>query len=101
MLVHGGEKTATETAGSTASLMQSCAQSGGVRPFGCSILACGLDEDSTPLLFQVDSCGVSIGLRAAATGKGYVSVKGFLEKIWNEEVNDKGQIKGVRGWRKS
>ena len=76
----------TEVVKSTASLMQEYTQSGGVRPFGCSILACGLDDTGTPGLFQVDPSGVVMGWRATAIGKGFVSAKGFLEKRWNEEM---------------
>ena len=34
-------------------VMQEYTQSGGVRPFGVSLLICGWDEPGKPLLFQV------------------------------------------------
>ena len=85
-LMYGSPKTVTEAVKSTASLMQQYTQSGGVRPFGCSILAAGMDEDGNPMLYQVDPSGVFMGWRATAIGKGYASAKGFLEKRWNEDM---------------
>ena len=41
----------------------------------------GFDDDgTTPLLYQVDPSGVSLGWNATAIGKNYVNSKSFLEK---------------------
>lgn len=55
-------------------------QSGGVRPFGVSILFAGYDDDG-PQLYQIDPSGSYFGWKATAIGKGAVSAKTFLEKV--------------------
>jgi len=54
---------------STAGVMQEYTQSGGVRPFGVSLLVAGCDADGTPHLFQVDPSGAYFGWKATAIGK--------------------------------
>ena len=75
--------------------MQQYTQSGGVRPFGISLLVIGYDEDK-PRLYQVDPSGAYFSWYATAIGKNYISGKSFLEKVgvkwttdasrWNEEM---------------
>ncbi|GMH79123.1 hypothetical protein TrLO_g13575 [Triparma laevis f. longispina] len=77
---YGERQPISQTVKQTASLMQEYTQSGGVRPFGCSVLAAGFDEDLEPKLFQVDPSGAYFGWRATAIGKGFVNAKSFLEK---------------------
>merc|ERR1711871_1378928 len=60
-----------------ASVMQEFTQSGGVRPFGVSLLVAGYDEKG-PQLYQVDPSG--------AIGKNYLNANTFLEKRYNEEM---------------
>lgn len=53
----------------TAGVMQEYTQSGGVRPFGVSVLVAGMDGDGTPKLYQVDPSGSYFGWKATAIGK--------------------------------
>lgn len=62
-----------------AAVMQEYTQSGGVRPFGVSLLVCGWDEGK-PYLFQCDPSGAYFAWKATAMGKNYVNGKTFLEK---------------------
>merc|ERR1711976_1069178 len=62
-----------------AAIMQEYTQSGGVRPFGVSLLICGWD-DGRPYLFQCDPSGAYFAWKATAMGKT------FLEKRYNEEL---------------
>lgn len=64
----------------TLSLSLVLAQSGGVRPFGVSILFAGYDEDG-PQLYQIDPSGAYFGWKATAIGKDSVSAKTFLERV--------------------
>uniref|UniRef100_A0A7S1ZX62 Proteasome subunit alpha type-2 n=1 Tax=Trieres chinensis TaxID=1514140 RepID=A0A7S1ZX62_TRICV len=71
---------------STASVMQEYTQSGGVRPFGVSLLVAGVDGDGTPRLYQVDPSGAYFGWKATAIGKNYVNAKNFLEKRYTDDM---------------
>ena len=60
--------------------LQEYTQSGGVRPFGVSLLMCGWDDDDKPYLFQCDPSGAYFAWKATAMGKNFVNGKTFLEK---------------------
>lgn len=60
-------------------------ESGGVRPFGVSLLLAGYDTYG-PQLYQVDPSGSYFAWKASAIGKSMVSAKAFLEKRYNEDM---------------
>lgn len=66
-----------------AAVMQEYTQSGGVRPFGISLLIGGVDDEG-PALYQVDPSGAYFGWRATAIGKNFINAKTFLEKRYSE-----------------
>lgn len=68
-----------------ATLMQEYTQSGGVRPFGVSLLICGWDSDR-PYLFQCDPSGAYFAWKATAMGKNAINGKTFLEKRYNKDL---------------
>ncbi|GAM28148.1 hypothetical protein SAMD00019534_113240 [Acytostelium subglobosum LB1] len=68
-----------------ASVMQEYTQSGGVRPFGVSLLVAGFDENG-PHLYQVDPSGSYFAWKATAIGKNMVNSKTFLEKRYNDDL---------------
>eukprot|EP00928_Gymnodinium_smaydae_P015579 TRINITY_DN1576_c0_g1_i1.p1 TRINITY_DN1576_c0_g1~~TRINITY_DN1576_c0_g1_i1.p1 ORF type:complete len:255 (+),score=57.64 TRINITY_DN1576_c0_g1_i1:60-767(+) len=68
-----------------AAIMQEFTQSGGVRPFGVSLMIAGYD-DKGPQLFQVDPSGAYFGWKASAIGKNHVNAKTFLEKRYNADI---------------
>jgi 20S proteasome subunit alpha 2 len=68
-----------------ASIMQEFTQSGGVRPFGVSLLVAGYDAKG-PQLYQVDPSGAYWAWKASAIGKNYLNANTFLEKRFNEEM---------------
>lgn len=63
-----------------AAIMQEFTQSGGVRPFGVSLLFAGYDEDG-PQLYQIDPSGAYFGWKATAIGKNAENAKTFLERV--------------------
>jgi 20S proteasome subunit alpha 2 len=69
-----------------AKTVQESTQSGGVRPYGVSLLVAGYDESHGYGLYQVDPSGSYFPWKATAIGKGSTSAKTFLEKRWNEEL---------------
>merc|ERR1712118_243686 len=68
-----------------AAIMQEFTQSGGVRPFGVSLMIAGYD-DQGPHLYQVDPAGTYFGWKASAIGKNHVNAKAFLAKRYSEEM---------------
>merc|ERR1712216_277120 len=66
-----------------ASIMQEFTQSGGVRPFGVSLLVAGYDAKG-PQLYQVDPSGAYWAWKASAIGKNYLNANTFLEKRYND-----------------
>jgi 20S proteasome subunit alpha 2 len=69
-----------------AAVMQEFTQSGGVRPFGVSLLLAGCDEGGGPQLYQIDPSGSYFAWKASAIGKNMVNAKTFLEKRYSDEV---------------
>jgi len=68
-----------------ASVMQEFTQSGGVRPFGVSLLIAGYDDEG-PQLYQVDPSGSYWAWKASAIGKNAANAKTFLEKRYNKDM---------------
>jgi len=69
-----------------ASVMQEFTQSGGVRPFGVSLLVAGVNAEDEPCLYQVDPSGTYIQWKATAIGRNYIHCKEFLEKRYSDEM---------------
>ncbi|XP_049366218.1 proteasome subunit alpha type-2-B-like [Solanum verrucosum] len=74
----------TQLVRETAAVMQEFTQSGGVRPFGVSLLVAGFD-DKGPQLYQVDPSGSYFSWNSAM-GKNVSNAKTFLEKRYTEEM---------------
>ena len=66
--------------------VQRFTQTGGVRPFGCSLLVAGLSHDGHFELYQIDPSGSYYEWRATALGREFQSARGFLEKRWEEDM---------------
>merc|ERR1712232_1341855 len=79
-------KPVSQVVKTTASVMQEYTQSGGVRPFGISLLVAGLEADRSPRLYQVDPSGAYFGWKATAIGKNYINAKNFLEKRYQDDM---------------
>lgn len=70
-----------------ADVMQEYTQSGGVRPFGVSLLIAGWDADEDcPYLYQCDPSGAYFAWKATAIGKNHINGKTFLEKRYSEKL---------------
>ncbi|GMQ02308.1 hypothetical protein CsSME_00048601 [Camellia sinensis var. sinensis] len=75
----------TQLVRETAAVMQEFTQSGGVRPFGVSLLVVGFD-DRGPQLYQVDPSGSYFSWKASAMGKNVSNAKTFLEKRYTDDM---------------
>ncbi|HLC60781.1 MAG TPA: archaeal proteasome endopeptidase complex subunit alpha [Candidatus Nanoarchaeia archaeon] len=73
-------------------LKQICTQSGGLRPFGVSILIAGIDE-STPKLFETDPIGIYFQYKATAIGEGEVEVEEILHSEYKPELTIEDGLK--------
>jgi len=69
----------------TAQVVQEFTQSGGVRPFGVSLLLAGYDDEG-PHLYQIDPSGAFYEWKACSIGKNMDSAKTFLEKNYNADM---------------
>ncbi|KAK6742103.1 hypothetical protein RB195_009770 [Necator americanus] len=86
-LMYGEEIPTTQLVTQIAAVMQEYTQSGGVRPFGVSLLIAGWDKTpGRPLLFQSDPSGAYFAWKATALGKNDVNAKTFLEKRYSEAL---------------
>lgn len=68
-----------------AAVFQEYTQSGGVRPFGCSLLVAGADVMGCHL-YQVDPSGTFWPWKASAIGKNHMNAKTFLEKRYTPDM---------------
>ena len=66
-------------------LKQLCTQSGGLRPFGVSILVAGIDSEG-PKLFQTDPTGIFFQYHAVAIGEGEEGVEEILHKKYKPSM---------------
>ena len=73
-------------------LKQICTQSGGLRPFGVSILVAGID-DHTPKLYETDPIGIFFQYRATAIGEGEVEVEEILHAEYKPEITIEDGLK--------
>lgn len=67
------------------SLKQLCTQSGGLRPFGVSLLVAGIDEDGMKL-FRTDPTGLYYQYRATVIGEGETDIQEILHKEYKENM---------------
>ncbi|MFT4283055.1 MAG: archaeal proteasome endopeptidase complex subunit alpha [Candidatus Woesearchaeota archaeon] len=70
------------------SLKQLCTQSGGLRPFGVSLLVAGID-DSKPSLFETDPTGLYYQYKAKIIGEGEAEGQKILEAEYKETMTCK------------
>ncbi len=69
-----------------ANLKQICTQSGGLRPFGVSLLIAGIDEDG-PKLYQTDPTGIFFQYKAIVIGEGEAEIQEMLYKEYKDELS--------------
>lgn len=82
------------------SLKQICTQSGGLRPFGVSLLITGVDQKG-PKLFETDPVGIFFPLKAAAIGEAEAEVEEILKKEYKDSITIEEGIKlGIKALTK-
>lgn len=76
------------------SLKQMCTQSGGLRPFGVSLLITGIDESGMKL-YQTDPTGIFFEYKAIAIGEYENEMLDILHKEYKEDITIEQAIKLV------
>jgi len=66
-------------------LKQLCTQSGGLRPFGVSLLVAGIDERGITL-YETDPTGLYYQYKAAVIGEGESDIEETLHKEYKEDM---------------
>ncbi|MFH1182619.1 MAG: archaeal proteasome endopeptidase complex subunit alpha [Candidatus Woesearchaeota archaeon] len=66
-------------------LKQICTQSGGLRPFGVSLLVAGIDN-GTPKLFETDPTGIFFQYKATVIGEGETEIEEILKKEYKDDI---------------
>ncbi|XP_040578073.1 proteasome subunit alpha type-2 [Lepeophtheirus salmonis] len=86
-MIYGEKIPTSQLVARVADVMQEYTHSGGVRPFGVSLLIAGWDEEANkPYLFQCDPSGAYFAWKATAMGNNFVNGKTFLEKRYDDSV---------------
>lgn len=67
-------------------LKQICTQSGGLRPFGVSILVGGIDPDGKPRLFETDPTGIYFEYKASVIGEAETEISEMLDKEYHDSI---------------
>lgn len=67
-------------------LKQICTQSGGLRPFGVSLLIGGIDPDGKARVFETDPTGTFFEYKATAIGEGEPEIEEILVKEYKESL---------------
>ncbi len=73
-------------------LKQICTQSGGLRPFGVSLLVAGADKDR-PKLFETDPTGIYFQFKATVIGEGEPEIEEILNKEYRENMSFDDSLK--------
>lgn len=81
-------------------LKQICTQSGGLRPFGVSLLIAGIDEDGVKL-FETDPTGLFYQFKATAIGEGELEIDEILHKEYKDGLTiEEGLVLAVKALKK-
>ncbi|GIX61977.1 proteasome subunit alpha2, protease of the acylase family and NTN hydrolase fold, putative [Babesia caballi] len=83
--LYGDDIPGSELVKEVAGIMQEYTHSGGVRPFGISLLLASYDSEG-PQLYQIDPSGAYFGWRATAIGGRMQNNMTFLEKRYSEDL---------------
>ncbi len=66
-------------------LKQVCTQSGGLRPFGVSVIIAGIDSDG-PKVYETDPTGIFFQFKATVIGEGEPEIEEILAKEYKDSL---------------
>src|SRR5574341_933357 len=67
------------------SLKQICTQSGGLRPFGVSLIVAGIDSDG-PKVYETDPTGIFFQFKATVIGEGEPEIEEILRREYKDSL---------------
>lgn len=67
------------------SLKQVCTQSGGLRPFGVSLIVAGIDNDG-PKIYETDPTGIFFQFKATVIGEGEQEIEEILGREYKDNL---------------
>jgi len=70
-------------------LKQICTQSGGLRPFGVSLLIAGVEENGVPKLYLTEPYGLYFQYKAVVIGEGEAEITEVLQKKYKSSLSVK------------
>lgn len=73
-------------------LKQICTQSGGLRPFGVSIIVAGIDTDG-PKVYETDPTGIYFRYRATVIGEGETEIEEIFDKEFKDTMTIEDALK--------
>jgi proteasome alpha subunit len=73
-------------------LKQVCTQSGGLRPFGVSVLVAGVDAEG-PKLFETDPTGIFFRYKASVIGEGEQEIEEILHAEYKDSITVEDGLK--------
>ena len=73
-------------------LKQICTQSGGLRPFGVSIIVAGIDTDG-PKVYETDPTGIYFRYRATVIGEGETEIEDIFDKEFKDTMTIEESLK--------
>ncbi len=83
-----------------ADIKQVFTQSGGLRPFGVSLLIGGIDRGK-PILFETDPTGIYFEYKASVIGEGETMIEEFLHKNYKSDMTlQEGFVLGLKALKK-
>ena len=77
-------------------LKQMCTQSGGLRPFGVSLLVGGVEDDGTVKLFLTEPYGLYFQYKAVVIGEGEDEIEPILQKKYRNMTVEEGLKFGLQ-----
>lgn len=81
-------------------LKQLCTQSGGLRPFGVSILLIGVDSKGAKL-FETDPTGIFFEYYATVIGEGETEIEKIFHKEYSKELTiEEGLVLAIKSMKK-
>ncbi|MBW3012053.1 proteasome subunit alpha, partial [Candidatus Woesearchaeota archaeon] len=82
-------------------LKQLTTQSGGLRPFGVSLMLVGVDKDNGPVLYVTEPSGIYFQYKATVIGEGELEIDDVLRREYGPDITIDQALKlAINGLKK-